>query len=130
MGVGFREKDRLRFTYARDLAPSIFTDNWFFVQNRIGGDAVLYLSRRLFVSPAMFHTRNAYPRPERVSDEIGSGGVAFVRDRQWTYRVGVNVHLKDELVLRVDFDYLRRSSNFSDFQKNRFMVGAGLTYAR
>ena len=130
VGVGFAERDRIRMTYTRGLSPSILSENWFFVQNRVGMDLLVYLSNRFFLSPAVFHTRNDYPRPELVSDELGGGGLASVRDRQWTYRLGVNVHLREELVLRVDFDYLRRASNFTDFEKNRFIVGAGITYAR
>ncbi len=63
---GFGEGQRLQALYSRDIQPSIFDDNWFFIENRVGANFTYQMTERFSVTPGFSIGQNRYPLPQET----------------------------------------------------------------
>ena len=116
-----------RALFSRDTQPSILQNNWFFVENRVGGSLDIYLAERFFIRPGAVVGRNTYPRPTRFINAEGQEVVEVISDDFQIYSLSINYHLRPDLVAQLGGNYWIRDSNFPRFDKDRFVVTVGLT---
>jgi hypothetical protein len=115
---GFGEGQRLRALYARDIVPSIFEDNWYFVENRYGASFTYQMTPRLSMTPGFAYGRNRYPLPQETPS-----GPEEIRDEHTTFRFAFDVRVTDRWTMGLALDYLDRNSNVFFFDKDRLLAG-------
>jgi hypothetical protein len=111
---GFGRRNRIQGVFSRDLVPSIFRENWYFVETRYGVTVSFPIAERLDLVPGAIFGTNDYPLP-------GEGGEDLFDDHV-NYRLGVNYRVTEIFILGVTADYLHRDSNVTAFQKDRLQV--------
>jgi hypothetical protein len=117
----------MRALFSRDTQPSVLENNWFFVENRIGGSFDIYFAERLFIRPGAVVGRNTYPRPSRFINADGEEVVELITDDFQIYSFSINYHLRPDLIAQLGGNYWIRDSNFPRFSKDRFVVTVGIT---
>jgi hypothetical protein len=117
----------LQVLFSRDAVPSIFQDNWYFIETRVGGSVQIRLLEKFSMTPGLNVGRNTYPRPELLPNEDGELVTLQVVDRFETYTLSLNFHLTRIWTVSVRGDYWSRKSNFRLFTKDRIVVGVGVT---
>ncbi len=120
---GFGEGQRLQVIYSRDIQPSIFDDNWFFIENRVGAAFTYRMTERLSVTPGFSMGRNRYPLPAETLQ-----GEEEIRDEHRTFRLAFDVRVTERWTVGVASDYLDRESNVRAFTKDRLQVGFTMSY--
>ncbi|MGH9336510.1 MAG: hypothetical protein ACRD21_22460, partial [Vicinamibacteria bacterium] len=63
---GFGERQRLQGLYSRDIVPSIFDQNWYFVENRYGATFHYQVTGIFSVTPGIIFGKNRYPLPSET----------------------------------------------------------------
>jgi hypothetical protein len=116
---GFGEGHRLQATYSRDIVPSIFDENWFFVENRWGASFHFQLTERFSLTPAVLIGQNSYPLPQETLE----GTEEEIYDDHTTFRLAFDTRLTDNWTVGIVADYLKRDSNVFAFAKDRLQVG-------
>ena len=127
VGLALGRRYNLRVLFSRDAVPSIFQNNWYFIENRVGGSVQIRLMEKFSVTPGAVVGRNTYPRPELLPDDQGGRALIQVVDRFETYSLSLNFHVTQIWTVSVRGDYWRRNSNFRLFTKDRFTFGVGVT---
>ncbi len=117
---GFGQGQRLQTFYSRDIVPSIFDDNWYFVENRVGAAFTYQMTERFSVTPGVSFGRNKYPLPAESGEEL--------YDRHRTYRIAFDVRVTERFTVGVASDYLERESNVRAFAKDRLQVGLRMSF--
>jgi hypothetical protein len=120
---GFGEGQRIQGVYSRDIQPSIFDENWFFIENRFGGVFTWQMTERLSVTPGFSFGRNRYPLPAETLE-----GGEEIRDDHRTFRLAFDVRVTERWTVGVASDYLDRDSNVRAFAKDRLQVGLTMSY--
>ena len=111
---GFGRRNRLQGLFSREVVPSIFQENWYFLETRYGLSFSFPVGERFDIVPGAVLGTNDYPLPGEEGEELF--------DEHFTYRLGVNYRVTDVFVVGVTADYLRRDSNVFAFQKDRLQV--------
>jgi hypothetical protein len=113
----------LQALYSRDIQPSIFDDNWFFIENRVGGAFTYQMTERFSVTPGFSIGRNRYPLP---GEGLEAGEEIY--DDHRTFRIAFDVRVTERWTVGVASDYLERESNVRAFAKDRLQVGLTMSY--
>jgi hypothetical protein len=121
--LGFGEGQRLQAVYSRDILPSIFDDNWYFVENRVGTAFTYQFTERFSVTPGFTIGRNRYPLPRETE-----GGEEELYDDHRTLRLAFGVRVTERWTLGMMFDYLQRESNVQAFTKDRLQAGFTMSF--
>jgi hypothetical protein len=121
--VGFGEGQRLQTIYSRDIVPSVFDDNWYFVENRAGASFTYQVTERFSVTPGFSIGQNRYPLP-RVTEE----GEEEIYDDHRSFRLAFDVRITERWTVGVASDYLARESNVDEFTKDRLQVGFTMSF--
>lgn len=116
---GFGGGHGLQGIYSRDLVPSIFQDNWYFVEDRWGASFRLQITERLSVTPGVTFGRNDYP--------LSADGEELT-DEHRAYRVASDYRVTEHWTVGVNVDYLDRTSNVILFGKERLQVGLNMAF--
>jgi hypothetical protein len=117
---GFGEGQQLQTLYSRDIVPSIFDDNWYFVENRIGLNFRYQMTERFSLTPGFIVGSNSYPLPAENGEEI--------QDEHRTFRLAFDFRVTERWTVGVASDYLERESNVRAFAKDRLQVGFTMSY--
>jgi hypothetical protein len=120
---GFGAGQRLRALYSRDIVPSIFDDNWYFVEDRVGANFTYQITNRVSVTPGFLIGRNRYPLPAETE-----AGEEELYDRHRTFRLAFDVRIAERWIVGVASDYLERESNVRAFAKDRLQVGFTMSF--
>jgi hypothetical protein len=120
---GFGEGQRLQALYSRDVAPSIFDENWFFVENRWGAAFTYQITERFSVTPGFSIGQNRYPLPAETEE-----GEEEIYDDHRTFRLAFGVRVTERWTVGVASDYLQRDSNVGAFTKDRLQVGFTMSF--
>ena len=120
---GFGEGQRLQVLYSRDIEPSIFDDNWYFIENRVGAAFTVQITQRFSVTPGFSIGQNRYPLPGETED-----GLEEIFDDHRTFRLAFDVRVTERWTVGVASDYLDRESNVRAFTKDRLQVGFTMSY--
>ena len=120
---GFGEGQRLQALYSRDIQPSIFDDNWYFIENRVGAAFTYQLTERFSVTPGFSIGQNRYPLPGETEDGEGE-----IFDDHRTFRLAFDVRITERWTVGVASDYLDRESNVRAFTKDRLQVGFTMSF--
>jgi len=120
---GFGEGQRLEVLYSRDIVPSIFDDNWFFVENRVGAALTYQITERFSVTPGFAIGQNRYPLPAETEE-----GEEEIYDDHRTFRLAFDVRITERWTVGVGSDYLDRESNVEPFAKDRLQVGFTMSF--
>lgn len=126
--LGFGEGQRIQALYSRDIVPSIFDQNWFFVENRYGASLTVQLTERLSLTPGVLIGRNRYPLPAEVQSAGGNLVVEEIYDRQTDYRFAFDVRVTERWTVGLASDYLKRDSNVFSFAKDRLQIGLAMSF--
>jgi len=113
---------RVRGVYERDVVPSILDENWYFVQNRIGGFFRWQLHDRFSVEPGAIVGRNDYPLPQVSEGEDGEPIEEAIFDEHNTFLLTIEYRLRESWFVGVTTQYLDRRSNVTAFAKDRLLV--------
>jgi polysaccharide biosynthesis protein VpsM len=121
----YREPSQLRIYGGRANVESTFEGNNFFIATYGGVELKHYITSLLLLTARGLAGTNSYPETVTVGTETKE------RD-DWFYEVGVSVRyqLRRWLALELAYQFLRRDSNFSDFDytNNRVIGTVHLTY--
>ena len=120
---GFGDGQRLQALYSRDIQPSIFDDNWYFVENRWGAAFTYQITERFSVTPGFSIGQNRYPLPAETED-----GEEEIFDDHRTCRLAFDVRVTERWTVGVASDYLQRESNVEEFTKDRLQVGLTMSF--
>ena len=120
---GFGEGQRLQALYSRDIVPSIFDDNWFFVENRAGAAFTYQVTERFSVTPGFSIGQNRYPLPAETEE-----GEEQIYDDHRTLRLALDVRITERWTVGVASEYLQRESNVAAFTKDRLQVGFTMSF--
>ena len=120
---GFGEGQRLQLLYSRDIVPSIFDDNWYFIENRWGAAFTYQFTERLSVTPGVAIGQNRYPLPGETED-----GEEEIFDDHRAFRLAFDVRVTERWTVGVASDYLQRESNVEEFTKDRLQVGFTMSF--
>ncbi len=120
---GFGEGQRLQALYSRDVVPSIFDENWFFIENRWGAAFTYQITDRFSVTPGFSIGQNRYPLPGETEE-----GTEEIFDDHRTVRLAFDFRITERWTVGVASDYLDRNSNVFAFAKDRLQVGFTMSY--
>jgi hypothetical protein len=121
--VGFGEGQRLQALYSRDIRPSIFDDNWYFVENRFGAAFTYQMTDRVSVTPGFTVGQNRYPLPQETVE-----GEEEIFDDHRSFRLAFGVRVTERWTVGIALDYLQRDSNVQAFAKDRLQLGFTMSY--
>ncbi len=125
---GFGEGQRVQGIYARDIVPSIYDENWYFVENRYGASFTYQLTERFSLTPGILIGQNRYPLSSVVEDASGNLVVEDIYDRHTDFRFAFDVRVTDRWTVGVETNYLKRDSNVYAFAKNRLQAGLTMSF--
>jgi hypothetical protein len=108
-----------RVSYRRDVQFSVWYDSTYFLENRAGTGASLYISRNIRLDYDYNRGRNDYPQ---------EFGVQKRRDDYQIHAVGIYLRLKKDVAFGVIASRWVRDSNLDWEDDNRDFVGFNLTY--
>ncbi|MGB7297259.1 MAG: outer membrane beta-barrel protein [Candidatus Aminicenantales bacterium] len=108
-----------RAFYSRDVQFSVWYDNAYFLENRYGAGASLYIAKNIRLDYDYYQGRNEYPREP---------GIQYRRDDFRTHSVGVYLRLRKDVGLGVIASRWVRDSNLDWGDDERDFVGFNLTY--
>jgi Putative beta-barrel porin 2 len=121
------ERSSIGVSFIRDAQPSTTANNWFFVQNTVGGSVEYYLTRNFSITGGVTYDKNTYPNQVLVQTTPGQPPVlADVKDDTVDALFGAHIHLTSYWWLFVEGDSSWRTSNLPDNEKNRFQVNGGI----
>ncbi len=123
VAFGFGEGHRLSTVYSRDIQPSIFDDNWYFIESRVGAAFTYQITQRFSVTPGFVIGQNRYPLPGETEE-----GEAELYDDHRTFRLVFSTRVTERWTVGVVSDYLDRESNVKAFTKDRLQVGFTMSY--
>jgi hypothetical protein len=126
--VGFGEAQRVHGLYSRDIVPSIFDDNWFFVENRYGASFSYQMTDRVSVTPGVVIGRNRYPLPATVDSPGGAPVVEEIYDRHTDFQFAFDIRVTERWTVGLATDYLKRDSNVFAFAKDRLQAGFTMSF--
>jgi hypothetical protein len=131
----------VRGQYRRDVQFSLWYDNTFFLENRVGGGASLYVHKKIRLDYDYSRGRNTYPQQLRLprfagNDNVNVAGNDNVSDDAWPKRednylihsVGVYFRLKKNVGIGVTANWWHRDSNLEWENDKRMFIGVNLTY--
>jgi hypothetical protein len=121
--VGFGEGQRLQALYSRDIRPSIFDDNWYFVENRFGAAFTYQMTDRVSVTPGFTVGQNRYPLPQETVE-----GEEEIFDDHRSFRLAFGVRVTERWTVGIALDSLQRDSNVQAFAKDRLQLGFTMSY--
>ncbi len=120
---GFGEGQRLQAVYSRDIVPSIFDDNWYFVENRWGAAFTYQMTERFSVTPGFSIGQNRYPLPGETEE-----GETELYDDHRTLRLAFDFRVTERWTVGMTSDYLQRDSNVKAFTKDRLQAGFTMSF--
>ncbi|MEW6456127.1 MAG: outer membrane beta-barrel protein [Acidobacteriota bacterium] len=116
----------LRALYRRDIQFSLWYDNIYFLENRYGSGASVYLFRNIRIDYDYSLGRNTYPQIER---ELIAHSLWQKREDDYKiHSVGIYFRIKRELGIGVTLSKWIRDSNLDWEDDEKLFVGANLTY--
>lgn len=121
------ERFDVRTLYSRDTLPSVVAGNWYFIEQRFGGEVDIWVTRSLYVTPGAILGRNNYPRPTEIINNEGELVEQAIEDRFNIYSFSINHGIGGFWNAFVSADYLDRQSNFFLFTKDRLVFGFGVS---
>ena len=121
---GIGDGHRLQATYSRDIVPSIFDDNWYYVEDRWGASFHYQMTERFSLTPAVLIGQNNYPLPQETLE----GTEEEIFDDHTTFRLAFDTRLTDNWTVGIVADYLQRDSNVFAFAKDRLQVGFSMGF--
>jgi hypothetical protein len=121
--VGFGDGQHLQGVYSRDIVPSIFDDNWYFIENRWGTAFRYQITQRFSVTPGVTFGQNRYPLPAETQN-----GTEELFDDHRTFRLAFDVRVTERWTVGMASEYLERESNVQAFIKDRLLVGFTMSY--
>jgi hypothetical protein len=114
----------LRASYKRDISFSIWYNNAYFIENRAGLGASLYLFKSIRLDYDFSLGRNNYPQ----SSVLPEGATQKRRDRFQYHSVGIYFRIKKNIGAGVSVYQWTRDSNLSWENANKTFLGMNLTY--
>jgi hypothetical protein len=108
-----------RVSYRRDVQFSVWYDNVYFLENRYGAGASLYVSKNIRVDYDYNQGENDYPQ------ELG---IQKRRDDYQTHAVGLYLRLRKDVAFGVIASRWVRDSNLDWEDDDRNFLGFNLTY--
>ena len=119
--------NRLGVTFTRDYRPSIFEDNWYFIETRAGAYFRWQVIDRLVLQPGASFGDNRYPLPRLIEDEDGNVTEQRIQDEHFLYSLLIDVNVRPGWFVGVTAEYFDRRSNLGAFQKDRLQVYLNLS---
>ncbi len=119
-------RHRLRGVYERDVVPSILTDNWYFVQNRVGAFFRWQLHERFSIEPGAIVGDNNYPRPRITQDVDGEIVEEEIVDEHLSLQLSFEYNIQRSWFVGVTTQYFDRRSNVVAFDKGRVVANFNL----
>jgi len=113
-----------RASYAKDIQFSVWYNNAYYLENRAGGGASLYLFKNIRLDYDYWLGKNAYPE----ADQAGAGESLKRRDDYLIHSLGLYFRLKKNVGLGVIASRWRRDSNLDGEDDDRDFIGLNLTY--
>jgi len=115
----------IRASYKRDVEFSIWYDNPYFLENRIGGGASLYLFKNIRLDYDYYQGRNSYPETRETRNEKSQ---IKRKDNYFIQSIGIYFRLKKNIGIGVTANQWVRDSNLDWEDGRRRFVGVNLTY--
>ena len=119
-------RHRLRGVFDRDIVASIFDENWYFVENRVGAFFRWQLHERFSIEPGAVLGRNNYPLPRVLEAEDGESFAEEIVDEHTSFLLTLEYNFRKSLFFGVTTQYLERRSNVFSFDKDRLLVSFSL----
>lgn len=111
--------------FSRQPVEATFGDVNYFLEHAyfMGAEYTLLTKWKLYTEPR--YVRDSYS--ERVE---GTGRTGFRRDHHWEWKTGLQYLIQEWWSMELAYEYLRRNSNFSDFDytDNRVSLTSKLAY--
>ncbi len=124
MSIRLMKPLSVRANYKRGVEFSVWYDNAYYIENRAGAGASIYLFRNIRLDYDYFRGRNNYPQ----SQLIAPGSFGKRRDDYEIQTVGIYFRLKKNVGLGVTANQWIRDSNLVYENGKRIFIGANLTY--
>jgi len=126
------EYELRRFTfrggYQRDTVISFWTNNVFYIEDRINLGLSFYMSQRIRLDYDFYYGDAFYPEMEiiRLPDET----YEYVNrsDQYRTHTAGFVIRIFRSAGIGITATYWERNSNFNNLNRNRSFIGGFLTY--
>jgi hypothetical protein len=117
-----------RLEYVRDIPFSAYTNSFYYVGNRYGLGVSYYLNKFIRLDYNFRQGKNAYPEPTQV--RLPSGDLVEIkRLDKYLYHTGaIVIRIIRSTGIGVEFNYLKRDSNYPGLNIKRYFVGGYLTY--
>jgi hypothetical protein len=119
-------RHRLRGVYDREIVPSILSDNWYFVQNRVGAFFRWQLHEKFSIEPGAIVGDNNYPLPRLVEGDDGELVEEEIVDEHLSLQLNLEYNLRKSWFVGVTTQYFERRSNVVAFDKGRTLVNLNL----
>lgn len=114
----------VRSSYSRDIQFSVWYDNAYYIENRTGGGASVYILKRFRLDYDYWDGRNRYPE----SRAAAPGTQVKKRDDSRIHSIGFYFRLKRNIGIGLVANRWNRDSNLVHEIGNRDFVGMNLTY--
>jgi hypothetical protein len=114
----------VRSSYSRDIQLSVWYDNAYYIENRAGGGASLYILKRFRLDYDYWDGRNRYPE----SQVLAPGAQVKKRDNYRIHSIGFYFQLKRNIGIGLVANRWNRDSNLVHEVGSRDFIGMNLTY--
>jgi hypothetical protein len=122
--IGLGQRFALEGLYYREPQPSIFIEELFYIENRIGVFLDFYIGRRFFVRPGLTLGRNNFPDADTPS-QADSAPEILIR-RYMDYSLSFNYQVAPSLLVSIGSRYSERELFSSSSLEERFIFDMGL----
>jgi len=119
----------VRAVYKRDVQFSLWYDNTYFLENRVGGGASFYVHKKIRLDYDYSLGKNSYPQ-KGEQPPFGNSSQSTVKrkDDYSIHSVGIYYRLKEKVGIGVVLSKWVRDSNLDWEDDQRTLVGINLTY--
>jgi hypothetical protein len=114
---------RIRADYRRDVQFSAWYSNAYYLENIIGGGALLYLSKNIRLDYNVYFGRNTYP-----ATILGQSASQKRQDNYTSQSAGPYFRIKNNIALGVIATYWQRDSNVYWANGKQTLIGINLIY--
>lgn len=128
-GLEYRlRRFRFRTMYQRDTQISYWTENVFYIEDRLGVGVSFYMSQRIRLDYDFNYGDAFYPEMERVRLPDETYEEVNRSDQYSTHTAGIVFRIFRSAGIGLTVTYWERNSNFSELNRNRGFIGGYFTY--